>query len=462
MKVTRVLYSKGLAAYALDALTEQARCLGVLRSEVWQRYGSINGLGVTHRQVRDAWLAQGRTFPVLVDAWKETLRDAMADIKANREAAKVKARRCLSNRQDDEQEQIRLYTLLKYDRWLEDPYLHRLMRRYWRRGKNHTHNQIVVRSDKYSIREENGQCVVRVPGLVKGKRIAIPLNTTVEFRPTGTLRLLLRGGRVECHFQVEAKAARPAGTARRGVDKGYREAFTDSDGNQYGKQLGELLSRESDALCETYQKRNKLHAIAKAKPHKRHAIEQNNLGRKKLDQRKHCHTVRVRTEVFTAAHQLYDQAGEVVEEDLTWVSNKPKTFYRGQNRRLSGWVKGVLHEALETVAAKRGAKPPLRVNAAYTSQADSWTEGLLLGQRDGRRFYRANGVVEDAEHNAARNALARAEDPEITLHTPYKQVKAILVRRTQAYLDQAQQANESQDPNRTELTVPGSSYLAAT
>jgi len=91
MKVTRILYSKRLNAGKYAALEEQARRLGRIRSEVWRRFGSIAGVGLRDRQVRDAWLREGRQFDVPANAWKETLRDAMADIKAQRESAKVKA-----------------------------------------------------------------------------------------------------------------------------------------------------------------------------------------------------------------------------------------------------------------------------------------------------------------------------------------------------------------------------------
>ncbi len=58
--------------------------------------------------------------------------------------------------------------------------------------------------------------------------------------------------------------------------------------------------------------------------------------------------------------------------------------------------------------------------------------GTLLGQRNGDTFYGFDRVVMDADTNAARNILARRDDKEISLFTPYKQVKAILLRRTAA------------------------------
>ncbi len=56
------------------------------------------------RTIRDAWLVQGRKFPVTANAWKETLRDAKADIAMTVEAAKVMARSGVRGRSGDEGE----------------------------------------------------------------------------------------------------------------------------------------------------------------------------------------------------------------------------------------------------------------------------------------------------------------------------------------------------------------------
>ncbi|WP_202918875.1 hypothetical protein [Saccharothrix deserti] len=95
MKVTRVAYSADLNAGKFEQLAEQARRLGVIRSKVWREYGSVNGVGVTDRVIRDRWMADGTAgaFTVLANAWKETVRDAVADITANREAAKARSAR---------------------------------------------------------------------------------------------------------------------------------------------------------------------------------------------------------------------------------------------------------------------------------------------------------------------------------------------------------------------------------
>jgi hypothetical protein len=65
---------------------------------------------------------------VLANAWKETVRDAVANIRAHREAAKSKVRRRVGRRQLPEAERKRLYTLLTRDQVTGDPLLRRWMR----------------------------------------------------------------------------------------------------------------------------------------------------------------------------------------------------------------------------------------------------------------------------------------------------------------------------------------------
>ncbi len=44
-KVTQIVYSKKLNNGKFDRLDEIAKRLGKLRAEVWQRFGSVQGLG---------------------------------------------------------------------------------------------------------------------------------------------------------------------------------------------------------------------------------------------------------------------------------------------------------------------------------------------------------------------------------------------------------------------------------
>ncbi|WP_346536056.1 transposase [Micromonospora sp. DPT] len=457
MKVTRIAYSARLNPGKYAALVEQARRLGRVRSEVWQRYGSILavGSGLRDRQVRDRWLADGihALFGVLANAWKETVRDAMADIGANMEAAKVEVRRAISRRTNDPAERKRMFTALQADQWASDPFLARQMRKHWKRGRNRTHDQIVVRADKYNTAVDGrGRLWLAIPGLEPRKMVRIPLSTTVA--PTGTLRLILRSGRVEVHYQIDAaqmrSSQRPCGDRRLGVDKGYTEALTDSDGQPHGAGLGVLLSSESDRLKERNRRRAKLRSIAnnaalRGDHAKAHRIKVNNLGTVKRDRQAARHRARVRTEIFTAVHEVVDEAGTVIAEDLTKRFTGRKKLPKNINRRLAAWTKGVTAEALKSVSERRGSAL-VPVNAAYTSQ--TCHRCGRFGRRSGDRFRcTCCGVVWQADVNAAINILHRAGDPDIALHTPHHKVKQILQDRT--------------DRHRTRLPVQDSSPATA-
>ncbi|SCL24894.1 Putative transposase DNA-binding domain-containing protein [Micromonospora rhizosphaerae] len=453
MKVTRIAYSTRLNAGKYAALAEQARRLGRVRGEVWQRYGSIGGVGsgLRDREVRDRWLADGThvRFGVLANAWKETVRDAMADIAANLASAKVEVRRAIGHRTGDPADRKRMLTALKADRWAGDPFLARQMRKHWKRGRNRTDHQIVVRADKYNtVVDGRGRLWLAVPGLERRKMVKIPLSTTVA--PTGTLRLILRGGGVEVHYQIDASqlrsSQRPCGDRAVGVDKGYTEALTDSDGARHGSRLGELLAAESDRSKERNRRRAKLRSIAnnaarRGDHAKAHRITVNNLGTAKRDRQAARHRAQVRTEIFTAVHRVVDKAATVVAEDLTKSFAGRKTLGRNFNRRLAAWTKGVTAEALANVSERRGSAL-VHVNVAYTSQ--TCHRCGRLGRRNGDRLHCTwCGVVWQADVNAAINILHRADDPDIALHTPHHRVKQILQDRT--------------DRHRTRLPVQDSS-----
>ncbi|MCK6511369.1 zinc ribbon domain-containing protein [Myxococcota bacterium] len=439
-QVTRIAYSDDLTVSKYKRLEELARRLGLLRSEVWQQFGSLKGVGTNHREVRDQWLKEQREFDVPARLWKETLRDVFKDIQAYRESAKVKVRAALQKRDIPSEEKKRLFDLLASPRWTEDNYLRRLMRRHYKHGHTRVRNQIILDPCCYKAFVDRGRAWIEMMSLESRQRLAIPLSTNRA--PSGTLRLILRGGRVELHYAVEEErvcSVRPCGSLVVGLDKGYSEVFTDSDGQRHGLGFGDLLTKESDGLKEKYQRRNKLSAIAEKKPHKRDRIRKFNLGRKKLDERQRKHRAKVESVIYRAVHDVVDKAGTIAAEDLSFVS-KSRSLGASQNRRLSGWVKGLMGRALYAVSRRRGASVCL-VSCAYTSQMDS-RYGILLGTRKGDSFYCFDGVVLDADINAARNILARLEEPEIRLFMPYPQVKELLQERTEQFLKRLRLSNQ--------------------
>lgn len=461
MKVTRIAYSKNLNQGKYGQLTEQARLLGCVRSSVWREYGSASGVGTKDRTIRDAWMSDGTAsgFGVLANAWKETVRDAVADITANREAAKATVRRAINPRTKDERERKRLYAALNRDTWTGDPYLSRMMRKHWKRGRNKTRNQIVVRCDQYKTfaLAEGGKVWLAVPGLERRQLVKIPLNTRVA--PAGTLRLILRNSRVEVHYAIDAadmkSSRRPCGARTVGVDKGYTEVLTDSDGQHHATQLGGLLTSESDHRKVKNARRAKLRSLAE-KAEKRgdlgkaQRIRDNNLGALKRNRRSSRWETCVRNLTFQSVHAVVDKASVLVAEDLTKTFASRKKLGKSTNRRLAAWTKGVTAEALHAVSYRRGSAVRL-VNAAYTSQVVPFTN--ILGVRKGDRLHcTACGAVWQADHADALTTLDRDSDSNITLYTPHSRVKQIIQER---YERQRSRLPMDQDSSTSSLCVCG-------
>jgi hypothetical protein len=427
-KVCRIVKSKDLNKRKYDELCEQARLLGQIRKEVWHRYGSVNGVGSNHRKIRNKWVKTRDFSPLPAKAWKETLRDTFDDIALYEEACKLKVKKDIASRTSNKEERKNLYTHLKNNKWPTDPYLSRKMRKYKKHGKTNVSNQIVLEAGVYSqFLGKDGNTWLKVPTFEKGKRLCIPLNSNIQLK--GCLRLILKDGIVQVHYAIKQKRFEKCGDKILGVDKGYSEAFADSEGNFYGKALGKVLTEETENRNRRGKARNKLYQISKKKTHKAKNIQKYNLGRKKLNRNIERKKILVRDIAFEASHRIVDKAAELRAEDLSKpFSSKEK--WKRYNRLMSAWAKGSLADALESVTKARGSC--LRVvNAAYTSQMDSKT-GRLEGRRVGDKFHHVNGEVSQADTNAAVNIKHRADDTEISLYTPYKEVKEILLNRLAA------------------------------
>lgn len=432
MKVTRILQADAPAD-----LLKICKVMAFVRADIWRRFGGLGHVGQSAVDMRKAITQAGWYTGLQVDGTirAETTKDVVNDILTYKAAALVKVRRAVATRSKDQTERKRMYTILKKDDWMGDNFLHRQVRKHLRHGISHTNNQFIVRSDKHSSEVVSGKLVVTLKIASKyGQDIQLVTTTSGKnVNLSGSnLRVIVKDGFAEIHYAADKADGRICGTRAVGVDKGYTEAFTDSDGKAHGPRFGEVLTRYSDKTCATNKSRNKLHALEKkhrkaGRLLKADRIKSCNLGRKKIDNRKARTQQQLRTIAFQSAHTLVDKAAVVVSEDLTSpIASKQQ--WKRFNRRMSSWAKGTLSEALDSVCTQRCAKHVL-VNAAYTSQMDS-TNGLLQGKRIGDKFYRSNGDVLQADHNAALNVLARLDDCEISRFTPYKVVRQILLARS--------------------------------
>ena len=108
-------------------------------------------------------------------------------------------------------------------------------------------------------------------------------------------------------------------------------------------------------------------------------------------------------------------------------------------------------DTLTSISRRRGSALAL-VNPACTSQVDSRT-GLLQGKRRRDRFHCLDGVVPDADANAACNVPARPCDDEITLYMPHGEVKALLAERTRLSVGTARPRLELRGPATAPLST---------
>src|SRR3990172_1329169 len=187
MIATRMVASKGLNAKKFGQLALIAKRLGRIRAEVWYRYGSVSGVGRSYFDVRDEWMRSGRTFDVPARLWKETLNDVLADIDACRAAAKDALHHPIFsrtarvgaekgwNKERIDAESKHLFTLLKHDGWMADPYLRRMMRKHFRHGCTRVDTHIKLDSGCYDWFKHKGKGWIEIMSLERRKRIAIPL-----------------------------------------------------------------------------------------------------------------------------------------------------------------------------------------------------------------------------------------------------------------------------------------------
>ncbi|MBI1986864.1 MAG: transposase [Nitrospinae bacterium] len=233
----------------------------------------------------------------------------------------------------------------------------------------------------------------------------IHLRLSSPWRFSGTIRIVLRGKRVEIHYTEEEDCPDPKPESRgekffaptqriTGIDKGFGDVLMDSEGNSYGEEQGKILRAESDRLGEKNKKRNQIWAVAekankKGNLEKAARIRKNNLGKKKYARQKWAARKRIKTYIGTAVHKFFQQKQPeiVVGENLNFNHQGKTELPRKVKRYFSGWLKGVMQETIEMRCLRSGAAYA-SVNAAYTSQVCSFCG--CFGKRNGNTFHCLN------------------------------------------------------------------------
>lgn len=443
LTVTRMIWADA-SDQDLQILRTQADRMAWIRRDVWHRCGGkapfVKSLGTMREETTVLYASK---FPDLDGTVRsESVKDILNDIFTYKAAAEVIIKRKISKRLDYEgipaskrkDEFNRRFRLVKNGNYEQTPYLHRYVRDAFRHGVGHADNQFVVRSDKHKESVVNGKLVVSVR--ICKRWIELTTNTTGKnVRLSGrNLRLILEHGMIRICYGFDRPKGRPCGKGEAAVDKGYTEAVVDSNGRHYGEGFGTVMTKYSDRVTELVRNRNKLSAIAdkaqaKGDLEKAKRIRENNLGTVKFDRMCNRFRHHISDIAYKTAHMLADNYGHMISEDLTRAMSPNRGREKGKkfNRLMNSWAKGILADALNSVFLQRGVEHDI-VNAAYTSQIDHRT-GLLQGTRSGDRFTGIDGVVMQADENAAKNVLARFYDTEITRYMSKDEVKQILQKR---------------------------------
>lgn len=303
-------------------------------------------------------------------------------------------------------------------------------------------------ADCYNIFEHEGRQYVKIMSLVKGKRLIVPLKGRTKIE--GNITLVLKDNEVSVHVAQELKTKTKPLKNIEAVDFGYTEVMTDSEGARYGQQFGKLITQTSDRLKEKMQKRHRLHALKEKKPHQAKMLLKNNLGTKKLKQKKQKTSATLTREINQAINQLIKtkKPSLLITEDLSHLFTFGKI--KNVNRRLSSWLRGEITNRVSFKALAEGFRHS-QVNSAYSSQICPLCDFVDSKNRRGDKF-----VCLHCRHEAlsdviaAKNLAKRYEDKEISLYTPYSAVKAIHLARFHRRLEEGQLSTV---PGRTLDTV---------
>ena len=441
---TQIVPVIGMSELVQAELLSTMKKLGIVRSESYNKLGSISHWGLdwkkAYPEVRSFRTPDTLGLPAKLMEW--TVSDVAKAITAQQAACTDAVIKKIYKKfpgRDGQRRRNELCKQLKTRAFIDDPLLHRLVRKEFQRGHSWVKNQIVYQQVGYKCKRlSRNTYQLELAGLSRGKRNKITVRSNRKIK--GQIRLVYKQllGKFEIHFLVDYGTVEiPANRRAIGVDKGYTEAFYDSDGQAHGKNLGKVATKKSDRICAKNRNRGKLWALhrklEKIDPAKSARILKNNLSRKTENRRYRKNQSEITAIIGAASKSLFNgESLKVFAENLTQpIKNKRQS--KAMSRKLNSWMKGVMRDSLQKWANWTGSVVT-EVQPSYTSQVDSVT-GTLLGKRSGDNFTRFNGVVLQADHNAAKNVLSRGTDKDITRYMSKTEVQAVLLRRTARFLE---------------------------
>jgi len=236
-----------------------------------------------------------------------------------------------------------------------------------------TVRSMALDADMYTVTISPTGCQqIKVMGIKPHKRILIPLLGTTAI--SGNIRVVMEPGArvVEIHttFGLHTPSDAPDG-GDASVDVGQTEVFTDDHGKSYGNKFGKFLEQASNVDLDKGRKRGKLHAVrkkalARGDKAKARRIKTNNLGYKKLDNRRRKNQAECTLLVNTAYNQfLHHRKPHRFAQERLDFRGKGKS--KAMSRATVQMRNTIINERSQFKASPSGACRQ-RVNPAYSSQ----------------------------------------------------------------------------------------------
>lgn len=459
MKQTIKSYSKILSDSDFNQLTNIAKYYTKVKNEIFNQYGSVQGLQYINypRQIRDKWVKTGYAIKFNLPAryWKQAFDEAWSNIKSNWQLCFNEVKKAIyRNKYLTKDEKKYCYYMLKAPELLYkiitnklfvlpdklkcldiEPTINKWLKSKIRKYQNKkpyckSANNFMLDTSMYNYSNN----ILYIMNLEPRKRIAVELTNKANFKHT--IRIILKDNYIEIHEAIKVKPIQNWTQSKViGIDKGFSELIHTSEDKAYGEQLNDLLKKESDRLSEKNKKRNKLYALAKKYEERndykkiRH-IKKYNLGKIKYNAQKQSNKSKMKSYINHSLNIFFkeDKPSIIAIENLNF-NNWYKPLYKKVKRYLASWVKGIIQSRIEFKAYKNKCKLAI-VNPAYSSQICSYCGYLDVTNRKGDVFHcQYCGRALHAGYNASLNIANRINDGEITIFTPYKDVKQILLDR---------------------------------
>lgn len=450
----------------IKSLLEIADRYATVKDYVASRFSGINSLLLIEspdENIRNKWVENkfGEGWGIPARYWKLALSDSISGIKSewsntiNRVKAALKENDNLS---ENEKSYIRyilsaraiLFSVLTHKEFIPTDkmnsfnidetrlhYIFNLIRRYIRKYKGNVAIQRKRRSfsvdaDMYKYTDAENGINLEIASLIPRKRLNLPLKDKNNHK--GNLKIIIKDNNtVEVHSTVQQGVlSKENAEVLLAIDKGYTSLFATNTDKEYGVSLGEMMTKETERLNVVNSKRNQIWALMKKYEdigdiEKANRIRENNFGTKKYNSKKRKNQTTLESYINHEIRTMLkiENPDVVIVEKLnfySWVKKLPPKI----KRKLSRWVKGFIQERLDYICSTEGI-PVKEINCAYTSQICS--KCGLFGNRNGKKFTCSKCGTLDADVNGASNIEARYKDDEITLYTPYKEVKKILLKR---------------------------------